>query len=65
MPTTNGATNPKNLLTATDARHISLLYHPNMQKESLPVEQRLHIIAQDLGISKAARTRLSYIIFYL
>ena len=65
MPTINGATNAKNLPRATDARHIHLMWFPAMQQESLPAAQRLRVIASDLKLPKAARSRLEWIIFYL
>lgn len=66
MPTTNGATPPKNLpIGTTGDRFIHLLWTPNMQQESKPAGERLKAIAQDLGLSKQGKLRLDWIIFYL
>jgi transposase InsO family protein len=65
MPTTNGATSPKNLPTAKDARHIHLLWSPTMQMEFLSNSQRLRKVAQLLKLSPNAKERLAWIIYYL
>lgn len=56
MPSTNGA---------YGANLPFSLYHPNMQKASLLQGERLRRIAADLRLSRSARARLDWIIFYL
>jgi putative transposase len=65
MPTTNGATPPKNAPFNTGTRFIHLLWSPTMQMEFLPLGQRLRKVGQLLELSPRAKERLAWIIYYL